>query len=112
MFNQQNERVLCILFFWAIGFVIAGAGLWHCLNIIFDATVGKTDYQHLSPEMQALKIPLNLLMYAIPAVFYGVAVALLTPAGLYFIAYTLHETVVGGMKLFNKYRQRKEEPNA
>lgn len=53
----------------AVASGVAGFCAWTYWNTIFVAIYGTTDYAKLSIEDQALKPPLNLIMYSMPAAF-------------------------------------------
>lgn len=79
-------RTAFVLFLLAVVCCVAGIVAWKFWHITFESLkYGTTDYLQLDAENQAMKTPLNLVMYSMPVGFGCAAVGLLASASLAYV---------------------------
>lgn len=79
-------RTAFVLFLLAVVCCVAGIVAWKFWHIMFESLkYGTTDYTQLNAENQAMKTPLNLVMYCMPVGFGYAAVGLLVSASLAYV---------------------------
>lgn len=87
-------RTAFVLFLLAVVCCVAGIVAWKFWHITFESLkYGTTDYLHLDAENQAMKTPLNLVMYSMPVGFGCAAVGFLASAGLAYVLGALEGVV-------------------
>ncbi|MGX9838927.1 hypothetical protein ACH32B_23540 [Enterobacter dykesii] len=87
-------RTAFVLLLLAVVCGVAGIVAWKFWHIVFESLkYGTTDYTHLNAENQAMKTPLNLVMYSMPVAFGCAAVGLLASAGLSYVLGTMEGIV-------------------
>ncbi|HEC2564903.1 hypothetical protein RZQ20_25580 [Raoultella ornithinolytica] len=79
-------RTAFVLFLLAVVCCVAGIVAWKFWHLMFESLkYGSTDYTQLNAENQAMKTPLNLMMYCMPVGFGCAAVGLLVSAILAYV---------------------------
>lgn len=77
-------KVSFVLFALACASTVAGFCAWKYWHVIWTAAgYDATDFVNLNAERQALKTPLNLMMYAMPGGFWCAGAGLFVVSGLF-----------------------------
>ncbi|WP_223813131.1 MULTISPECIES: hypothetical protein [Pantoea] len=106
--NKSFLAKLAVVFFLlAVAFGLAGWGAWKYWHAIFiSLSYGTTDFARLNAENQAMKTPLNLTMYAMPAGFFCAAAGCLAASGLTLILDIISDAVNACTRRFSRKAAR------